>query len=111
MSDYVSPYVALSADSERTEAEVREARVMPLPNPAADVLTPLLENVVCLKDLYNEAVKKSARFTSTDNLVEHVDADIEKRIAYEALDIAEMSYNEAIKEHVARLREARNASA
>ena len=41
--------------------------------------------------------------------IEQMDAET-KRIAYEAMDAAETEYNEAIKTHVKRMQEARDAN-
>lgn len=111
MSDTVSPYVAASAASDRTEGQVREAQIIPLTLRAADALTPLLEKTIQTKEIYNEAIKKSARFTSTDNLIERVDADIAKQVAYEAHRDAESAYDKAIADFVKAKREDRRANA
>lgn len=103
-----SPYVQASADSDRTEQQVRDAKVIPLPV-AVDVLTPLLDAMTAAREAHSEAQKRCNRLTSTDDPNERIASDIARRIAYEAMDAAEAEYNSAIRDHVARLREARNA--
>lgn len=98
MSDNVSQYVALSAESERTEQEVRDAKVILLLT--KDMLTSLLENKVRFQEEYNTAIKHANRFTSTDDPSERIAADIAKRIAYEAFRDAETAYDAGIAEYV-----------
>jgi len=108
MSDNVSPYVAMSADSVRTEQDVRDAKVIPMQSLIKDMLTSLLDEKVRTQEAWNEAMKRCNRLTSTDDPDERIAADIAKRIAYEAARDAEDAYNAGIAEHVKRLREARN---
>lgn len=106
-----SPQIEAAAASTRSEADVRAAKVIPLPTLISDMLGSLLDAKIEAQKVLDNATQVRGRLTSTDEAATIIAADLARREAFEDWYAADNAYNAAIEAHCKRLREARNASA